>query len=316
MNELEIIIPAYNAHETILETLNSIVIQKNLPKYHISLVNDCGNDYKQIVDKYKKSINIDEIKTPSNGGPGLARQYGIDNSKSKYIVFIDADDLFYDENSLNKLYNRINKTNVDLVISSFIYERDGEVKEKTKDTIWLHGKIYRRSFLEKHNIRFNNTSANEDNGFNSLLLMLKPATIISNDLTYIYKENPNSITRRGNREYRLSGLEGLAYNLNWAIEEAEKRKAPIDDVAWKSLDALLVMYLNYNILFKNRKVDNILRWSIDLYNKYLKYKEINKDRENQMIKDREAEKVYISFVEFKEKIKALTDNKEKLKSVN
>ena len=298
MNELEIIIPAYNSQDTIIITLDSIATQKNLPTYHVTIVNDCGNNYKQIVDYYKEKINIDEIKTPENIGPGGARQYGIDNTNSAYLVFIDSDDYFYDEYSVSNLYNKIKKSNADLVLSKFIYERDGEIKEIVHDNVWLHGKIYSRLFLQKNNIRFNNSRANEDNGFNNLIFLLKPGIALSNDITYVYKENPNSITRKNNREYKLSGLEGYAYNINWAIEEAEKRNAEIKDLAWKIMDGLLLMYESYNNLYNNPDIDNIILWSKELYKKYKKYKNIIKDIEKEMIETANIEKKKITFNEF------------------
>ena len=33
--------------------------------------------------------------------------------------------------------------------------------------VWMHGKMYRRSFFSKYNIRFNDSRANEDVGFNT-----------------------------------------------------------------------------------------------------------------------------------------------------
>ena len=53
MNDLEIIIPAYNSHKTITNTLESISIQENMPSYHVTIVNDCGENYEKIIKEYK-----------------------------------------------------------------------------------------------------------------------------------------------------------------------------------------------------------------------------------------------------------------------
>ena len=106
---LEIIIPAYNAHKTIINTLDSILVQQNMKNFHVTIVNDYGKNYKEILKKYKDKMPIKEITTSRNVGPGLARQLGIDNSNSKYIVFIYADDTFYDELSLSTLSEEIKK---------------------------------------------------------------------------------------------------------------------------------------------------------------------------------------------------------------
>ena len=302
MNDLEIIIPAYNSHKTIIDTLESISIQENMPSYHVTIVNDCGESYGEIIKKYKNKINIDEITTPTNSGPGFARQYGIDNTKSKYLLFIDSDDCLYDKNSIQKLYQKIDKTRAELVISSFIYNRDGESIVRNRDSVYLHGKIYKREFLEKNNIKFNNSRSNEDNGFNSLVLLLGPGFIVIDDITYIYNDYENSITRRNNREFKFSGLEGYSYNINWAIEEAEKRNANKESIGYKSLEGLIVMYKNYNELYGEYDTNKILEWSKKIYEKYLKYKKDNTMYEKDMLLDNKPKKEHLSFEQFKEKI--------------
>lgn len=267
--ELSIIIPAYNCENTICLPLDSIVKQKKITDFEVVIVNDCSDyDYDKYVKKYSKKINIREIKTPKNLGPGGARQFGIDNSSSKYIIFIDSDDYFYDETSISKMYNKIEDSNSDLVICNFIYERDNKVLVKRDDFTWLHGKIYKRKFLTDNNIRFNNSRANEDNGFNRLILLLKPKFSFLNEIVYVYKENPNSITRKNNRLYKFEGIEGFCYNMNWAIEESLKRGASTRIIGRLSLDILTTLYVYYFDLKDEYDVSKILNWAKDIYIKY------------------------------------------------
>ena len=63
------------------------------------------------------------------------------------------------------MYNKILKEDADILISNFIYRRDEKELIKEKNLIWLHGKMYKRKFLIDNSIRFNNSRANEDNGF-------------------------------------------------------------------------------------------------------------------------------------------------------
>lgn len=264
-----IIIPAYNARNTIYKTLDSIKIQKNISSFEVVIVRDTGEVYDDIVNEYKKFYNIRTIDMPENGGPGLARQYGIDNTDSEYIVFIDADDYFYDENSLFNLMDGIK--NADLGVGNFRYERDNEVTIKQKNFVWLHGKIYRRQFLLDNNIRFNDTRANEDNGFNRLILFHEPNIVFIDKLVYVYSENFNSITRKDNRHYKFTGLEWYAYNMNWAIKEAEKRNLDMKLVFETSLGVLVAMYFYYLDLYELYDVSYILKWSKELKNTFTKY---------------------------------------------
>ena len=74
--------------------------------------------------------------------------------------------------------------------------------------------MYRRSLLKKYQIKFTNTRANEDAGFNHLyfLLALKEneeegVKELQEAITYNWNWNPNSITRINNKEYKF-GIDG------------------------------------------------------------------------------------------------------------
>lgn len=245
---IDIIIPAYNSHKTIDLTLSSIAYQTITDELNVYIVNDASEkDYSDFVKYYSNFFKIKELKMRKNGGPGAARQYGIDHSSGDYIVFIDADDCFVDCTSLVTLKSSIEENNSDLVIASFVEEIPNRFVTRNNDTIWLHGKIYRRKYLVENNIRFNNTRANEDNGFNQLLLFSDPVVNYINDVVYIWKNNANSITRSNNKEYDVTGLEGYVYNMLWAIEEAVKRGYKHDRIKRLAFGALCEMYYKYLI---------------------------------------------------------------------
>lgn len=75
---IDIIIPAYNAHNTIRNTLNSIIEQTNSEEFNVYIVNDASNEnYQDIVEEYSNHIKIKEIILEKNSGPGVARQMRI-----------------------------------------------------------------------------------------------------------------------------------------------------------------------------------------------------------------------------------------------
>lgn len=309
--EMDIIIPTYNAKKLLKRLLYSIAIQKGIKDFHVYIVNDCSDEeYTEEIAFFSKYMDIKELRLTTNVGPGLAREYGIKNSKSKYIMFIDADDYLYSPDSVYNLYKCIKDNDAQLVISNFIYERDNEVKVMKKNTVWLHGKIFKRNFIEDNDIHFNNTRANEDNGFNRLVLFHNPKRIYLDKITYIYSENSDSITRKDNRLYKFTGLKWYAYNAMWAINIALKKKLNLEPVCLFSLGVLISMYYYYLELYNEYDVRKILIWSKDIKEVYEKYKEkfiteqlisyfLNtKDNE---FKDKKINKI-ISFDEFLERI--------------
>lgn len=269
---IDIIIPTYNAKQTIFRTLESIAIQKGIDFKDIDvyIVNDNGDDrYSEEVDYFSRFYRIKEIYLDKNVGPGLARQYGIDNSNNPYIMFIDSDDCLF---NLYSIYNLVNnmKGN-DLLISNFVYERDNEISILSHDQTWLHGKVYRREFLLKNDISFNESRQNEDNGFNSLILLHDLKIKYLDYVTYVYSENPNSITRCNNREYKYTGLEGYGYNINWALDKAIQRKLDTKKISIGCLGFLCSMYFYYLDYMSEFDVSKFLFWSKEIKEKYDKY---------------------------------------------
>ena len=280
---IDIIIPAYNAHKTIEKTLLSIAYQENIKDIKVYIVNDASKkDYSKEVIFFKNFMNIKELKLSKNGGPGVARQYGIDNSNSTYIVFIDSDDVFASPTAIKILYNNIKETKSDVVISSF-YEilDDGSIDMHEEDSIWLHGKIYRRKFLEKNNIRFNNTRANEDNGFNQCVFLHSPKLKVIEDCTYFWLYNEKSITRKNNHRYKFTSIEKYIYNITWALNKAIKDNCDSNEIAELAFSVLVAVYFYYIEFFDETSKEGFVKKAKKLYQIHLKYN-LEEERKNEL----------------------------------
>lgn len=259
---IDVIIPAYNSHGTIERTLSSIAYQSIVRKLNVYIVNDCSDkDYSEQVEFYSNFMNVKEITLKKNGGPGVARREGLNNSSSEYVVFIDSDDAFYDCFAISNLYNKIFYTNSDVVVGNFVEEIDNDFYNHDNDTIWLHGKIYRRKFLEENDINFNDTRLNEDNGFNQLVFLSNAKVEYLNQNVYIWCNNSNSITRKNNSESLFDLLLGYIYNLSWALEIADSRCYDIFKIADLSYSALVAVYCHYLRFLDNESSDEVLKMS-------------------------------------------------------
>lgn len=281
---LDIIIPSYNSKETLKRLLYSIAIQRDFTSFKVYIVNDSSNyKYTNIINFFKNFFDITELYLKKNMGPGFARQYGIDHSTSKYITFIDADDYLFSPHSLYNLSYKFCK-NYDLIITSFLLETPDQNIIIKNDYTWLHGKAFKREFLYNNSIRFNNTRANEDNGFNYLVKFHKPETFITDITTYVYSYNPNSITRKDNCIYEFYNLEYFAYNIQWAINCALNKKIQSYDIILVSLKSLITMYFFYLEFYNKYDVKKICIWSKELkkifdnfYKKYISNLMIDKE---------------------------------------
>ena len=125
---------------------------------------------------------------------------------------------------------------------------ENEYIERKYDTIWLHGKIYSRSFLEMKNIRFNDSRENEDNGFNQLIKLCDAKIKYIDYTTYIWCNNKKSITRVNNHQNFYSLFLGYIYNIVWALEESINRNGNKKEIAKLSFSALVSTYCHYMYL--------------------------------------------------------------------
>lgn len=90
--------------------------------------------------------------------------------------------------------------------------------------LMVFGKLYRRSFLEKYNIRFNTSLSNEDTGFNNLVKGCTDKIWYIPKDVYIWHFKANSITRIKQGMYgQDSGYKGWSDNMAWMILEMQKR---------------------------------------------------------------------------------------------
>lgn len=196
---IDIIIPAYNCTKTLDRTLGSLVAQtsKNFKVYIID--DESQENIKPIADKYTDLLDITYHRNEKNVGCGMSRQVGIDISDSEYFMFLDSDDVFMP--TTIELFTNFVKgySDIDLVASHF-YRRnlDGSLRLFDKGYTWCHGKLYKRSFFDKYEIRYNPkfTVWCDDGYLNTKCFELAKAMMIPTP-TYIWiDENPNAITKQ------------------------------------------------------------------------------------------------------------------------
>lgn len=252
MKEIAVIIPTYKAHKTIERTLLSIAIQSIKDKIKVYLSVDAdGENYDYLLD-FKRYFDIEIFYAEINGGPGVARQYAIDRTKEPFIVFIDADDTFVGAFALAYLHQMI-KSGDDVVMGRALMVEQtssGLIENHNQDMVWLHGKIYKREFMEKFNIRFTNLRANEDVGFNRLFRLLKGELRIPslNQVVYAWHYEENSIVRSKGHSYEFSGsIEGAVTNTIESVNHAIKY-----DFAKEECYTLILEQLFHNYIYFTR----------------------------------------------------------------
>jgi len=91
-----VVIPTYNCIELLKEAVGSVLAQTN-QNFEILIIDNRSVDGTK---KYIESISDSRVicyEVDNDGVIGLSRNIGIQNSKGKWIAFLDADDIWYND---------------------------------------------------------------------------------------------------------------------------------------------------------------------------------------------------------------------------
>lgn len=265
---VDLVVPCYKGTPTLLRLLASVASQTMRQNINIIIVQDAdGEDYTELIEMFNKMLKIQLIQLDTNSGPGACRRIGRKAGKAKYVMYMDADDTFENPFSVQKLYTVIEDGKSDAVNSIFLEQvaPNGFLPHNNNDWIWMFGKIYRRKFLEKNNIEMNDSRANEDTGFNSIVKCVGKVRYLP-DVTYIWHYKEDSITRKDGGIYRFTGIEGWLYNMQWAIGHMIRLNAPEENIKQFVADNIMATY----IWFLGFVHDKDERVKLDEYKKWVK----------------------------------------------
>ena len=114
--KISVIIPVYNSENSIKSSVRSVQNQ-NMDEIEIILVNDLSKDNSlKIIKEMKNEDNrIKIINNEKNMGTLYSRCIGVLQAKGKYILALDNDDMFLDEDVFEIIYKEAEKKNFDII---------------------------------------------------------------------------------------------------------------------------------------------------------------------------------------------------------
>ena len=141
MDKISIVVPVYNANETIEELVKQIKLYlfKITDLYEIILVDDFSTDnsWSKIIDLANNDKNIIGIKLSKNYGLDVAVSAGVEKSSGKYvsIIFCDLQDPI---DKLPEMYKILkNDSTIDVVCSFFTNRHSESALNKLFSKIFL-----------------------------------------------------------------------------------------------------------------------------------------------------------------------------------
>lgn len=208
-----IIIPHYNIPELLVRCLNSIPVREDV---QVIVVDDCSPCQEQTFQMLQDQEipHLEWYSTPIGGSAGRARNVGLEHAKGKWLIFIDADDLFSEDASMifDKSIDReedilfydsraVMSDNLNVVSRRNIYSglfahcEDEEYDKKfryTFDSLW--GKLYRLDFIKSNSIRCDDTRYANDAYFSFSAGLHAEKIYKSRDVLCVITEREESLS--------------------------------------------------------------------------------------------------------------------------
>ena len=201
---LDLIIPHYNEpYKTVRPMLQILENQMKIRPgdVRVLFVNDGEENRLPELETYNPGFPFIEYSIP-HAGVSAARNYGLEQSDADWVMFCDCDDSFTSIYSIYELVSVLDTENHDMLWVSYYFDmpstHDRYLVDKF-DLTFVHGKLFRRSFLNDNHIRFNtNLRYTEDTCFLHVIEMYvnpeRIGMISPNMPLYVYKHRTESVS--------------------------------------------------------------------------------------------------------------------------
>ena len=229
--KLQFLIPQYEeTNEVIKPLLDSIALQQHvsMDDLGVIIVNDGSNVElsRDFLGQYP--FRIDYIRQ-EHKGVSAARNAAMDAATADYVMFCDADDMFFNMCGLYIVFREMQGDGFNALVSMFVEEtKDQKTDEhvyinREMDSTFVHGKVYRRSYLTSNNIRWNDSlTIHEDSYFNCLAQKMTKEIRYCQQPFYLWKWRDASVCRH-DPKYILKTYNNMLDSNTALVKELQKR---------------------------------------------------------------------------------------------
>lgn len=219
--KVSVVMPVYNAQDYLFDSLGN-VLKQTLKEIEVICVDDGSTDRSaQIIEDYaSRDFRLSLIRQ-KNQYAGAARNAGLAKCRGKYVVFWDADDRFALD-ALEKLYQKAEEDQADISVCDirkwddttdrYVLPSNYLRKEFMPDKVPFSAedipqyifnfttnipwnKMYRRSFIQEHQLQFEHRKRANDVVFvMQALYLAKSITVVDERLIDYRYNNKNSLT--------------------------------------------------------------------------------------------------------------------------
>ena len=159
-----VIVPEHNSANFMRKGLDSIKAQ-TFTDYELIIVCDaCEDNTEEIAREYSDRVYEIEARRC-----GLARNKGLEEARGEWVLFMDDDDWWMNENAFQMLADTVGKAEEDILAFGFYWQEMGyRFNEPGHLFTAIWNKAWRRSFIEEHGFRFPDWEHSDDDGFSRI----------------------------------------------------------------------------------------------------------------------------------------------------
>lgn len=238
--KISIVVPVYNA-EDYLPTCMASLLNNDCTACEIILVDDGSTDgvSPALCDSYaRENPKLVRVIHQPNGGPGTARNAGLQEARGEYVFFVDSDDTIA-PNSLELLHRAVEQSHADIYLFQMAVHVPGGPVQHVKiaqpseqpcslanrpelllsqPAIWA--RLWRRELFLSTGIRFPDRSwVGEDLRTVTKLNAAASRIVVLPDTLYFYLIRPGSLMRSENVERNRDMLLAFEDILTWYREQ-------------------------------------------------------------------------------------------------
>lgn len=229
--KLQILIPHYHEDFTVLKPLlDSIALQQNIDFKEVGVIICSDGDDAPLNEQDFAVYPYDiEYHIESHKGVSATRNACLDYATAEYVMFCDADDMFFNMCGLYIIFREIDNGGFDSLVSVFTEETRHPVTKEViyinhdMDSTFVHGKFHRRQYLIDNNIRWNDAlTIHEDSFFNILCQNLSQNVKFCPTPFYLWKWRDDSVCRH-DPKYILKTYRNMIDSNDALVDEFLKR---------------------------------------------------------------------------------------------
>lgn len=185
-----VIVPEHNSAEFMRKGLDSIIRQTFTDYELIVVCDNCTDNTAQIAKEYTdKVFEIDAKRC------GFARNKGLDEATGEWILFMDDDDWFMDDNVFQIIADHVGKEDEDILAFGFYWPGYGDrmnSPQRLYTAVW--NKAWKKEFIDRIGARFPDWLHSDDEGFSRITHKKAKIAYLNRVLYYYNFMRPGSLT--------------------------------------------------------------------------------------------------------------------------